>query len=114
MPHLTIEYSANLVDLDPTQVLRAAVAALADVGAYDMGSTKARIRRCDEYAVGHPDTGDGFVAVTLAALPGRSEEVRRATAQALTEAVSQVLPPRPGTQVTSEVRELGEYAKRVL
>lgn len=73
--HLNIEYSANLVDLDTTQVLRAAVAALGEVGAYDLPSTKARIRRCDEYAVGHPDTGDAFVAITggtAGALAGRA------------------------------------------
>lgn len=111
MPHLEIDYSANLIDLDPTEVLRAAVEALAGMGEYDMPTTKARIRRVDDFSVGHPDSGEAFVAITVAILPGRAEDMRERTSRAITEAVAAVLPQGPGTQVSTEIRELAGYTK---
>jgi len=111
MPHLEIEYSANLIDLDPAPALRAAVEALAGMGEYDMPTTKARIRRVDDFSVGHPDSGEAFVAITVAILPGRSDDLRQRTSRAITEAVAAVLPQRPGTQVSTEIRELASYTK---
>ncbi len=114
MPQLEIEYTANLIDLDSTQVLRAAVGALSDLGEFDMAATKARIRVAEEFSVDHPDSGGSFVAITVGILPGRSEETRRHISQALTDAVAAVIPQRPGTQVTTEIRVMDAYTKVII
>lgn len=114
MPQLEIEYTANLTDLDARKVLDAAVAALAGLGEFDMASTKARIRRVDEFSVDHPDSGGAFVAVSLGVLPGRSTELRERISRTLTDAVAAAVPARDGTQVTTELRELTGYTKTTL
>lgn len=110
MPHLEIVYTANLVDLDAKDVLHGAVSALAGLGAYDMPTTKARIHRLETWSVDHPDSGGSFVAVTLSVLPGRAPDLLDRTSRALTEAVATRV-HHPGTQVTTEVRELANYSK---
>lgn len=104
VPHLQIEYTADLVDLDPGRVLGAAMAALADQDLYDMPTAKGRIRRLDHFVTGRSDSGAGFVSVVLAILPGRTAEERHRTSTALTRAVADTIPQMPGTQVRTEVR----------
>lgn len=113
MPHLEIEHTDN-IDLVADRLLAAAVDALHDLGEYDMASTKARVRRLETYSVDRPDSGGAFVAVTLSILPGRSEEVRLRTSQALTEAVATAATYPAGTQITTQVRELPAYSKVVV
>ena len=110
MPHLEIAHTANLVDLDAGDVLRAAVGALAGLDEYDMSTTKARTHRIETHSVDHPDSGGSFVAVTLSVLPGRSPELLDRTSRALTQAVAACV-RHPGTQVTTEIRELRNYSK---
>jgi 5-carboxymethyl-2-hydroxymuconate isomerase len=109
MPHLHIEYTANLDGIDQHRVLTAAMEALAAQGLYDMPTAKRRIRRLDQHAVDHPDNGSGFVAITLAILPGRRPEERSRTSLALTDAVAVTIPQCAGTQVRTEIRELDPY-----
>ncbi|WP_019144929.1 5-carboxymethyl-2-hydroxymuconate Delta-isomerase [Aeromicrobium massiliense] len=113
MPHLEIEHTDN-IDLVADHLLAAAVDALHDLGEYDMAATKARVRRLDVYSVDRPDSGGAFVAVTLSILPGRSEELRLRTSQALTEAVATAATYPAGTQITTQVRELEAYSKVVV
>jgi 5-carboxymethyl-2-hydroxymuconate isomerase len=113
MPHLEIEHTDN-IDLVADRLLAAAVGALAELGEYDMASTKARVRRLEAYSVDQPDSGKAFVAVTLSILPGRPEELRLRTSQALTEAVATAATYPAGTQITTQVRELEAYSKVVV
>lgn len=113
MPHLEIEHTDN-IDVVADRLLDAAVGALAALGEYDLASTKARVHRLEAYSVDRPDSGGAFVAVTLSILPGRSEELRLRTSQAITEAVATAATYPAGTQITTQVRELEGYSKVVV
>ena len=52
----------------------------------DMTAAKARARVLEDFAVDHPHDGTGFVAVQLRVLPGRSQELKTRTAEAILEA----------------------------
>jgi len=106
MPHLHIEYTANLDGLDPRRVLDAAMAALRAQGIYDMPTAKGRIRALDHHAVDHPDCRQAFISVVLTILPGPTPEQRHRTSAAITEAVASAVPRCTGTQVRTEVREM--------
>lgn len=109
MPHLTIEYTADIAAVagfDSRAVLDAAMGALQSLGEFDMPSAKGRARRLDEFAVDHPHDGTGYVAVQLRILPGRSAELRARTSQALAEAIAQALPSGARGTVAVEVVEM--------
>jgi 5-carboxymethyl-2-hydroxymuconate isomerase len=88
MPHLTIEYSANLeraVDID-SLVARVHAAALS-TGTAPLDALRTRAVRRDHYAIAdrHPD--NAFVAVAARLGPGRPLDERRRFVEALLAAV---------------------------
>ena len=106
MPHLTIEYTSNLVGFDPAVALRVALDAARRTGLYDMATAKARACELRHFAVDRPDTRYGFVATTFAILPGRTSRERQLTSEVITEALVSAFALPKGTQVTTEVREM--------
>ncbi|WP_280154234.1 5-carboxymethyl-2-hydroxymuconate Delta-isomerase [Piscinibacter sp. XHJ-5] len=92
MPHLTLEYSANLeADFGALcQELAATLVAQRDergAAVYPIGGVRVRALRCDDYCIadGAPDAG--FVHGTLKIAAGRSDAVKRATGDALFDAM---------------------------
>ena len=84
MPHITLEYSANLEGrLDIGQLCRVALEAAGSTGVLEMPATRVRAIRCDHYAIAdeHPD--NAFVDASLRMGKGRSEEQKRATGEAI-------------------------------
>ena len=86
MPHIIIEYSANL---EPALRLPALIEALhhtaAGIEAFPVAGLRTRAERRDHYLIadGHPD--NAFVHLTLRIAHGRSLEVRKAAGDALFE-----------------------------
>ncbi|GAA5501914.1 5-carboxymethyl-2-hydroxymuconate Delta-isomerase [Deinococcus xinjiangensis] len=85
MPHLTVEYTDNIQNPRISELLRALNGVLlARPDIYPVGGIRARAYCLSEYALAdskHPD--DAFVHVTLKIGAGRSEEVKKATGDAL-------------------------------
>ena len=74
MPHIWIEYSANL-DLDTRALMRVVQdAAVGDGSLYPLAGARTRALRVDDYLIvdGHPD--NAFVHVLLRIGHGRSAE----------------------------------------
>jgi 5-carboxymethyl-2-hydroxymuconate isomerase len=81
VPHLTLEYSANLTTPDDLQgVFEALHEALANLGV-GLDDCKSRAYRCESYRVGTGAPERAFVHLTLAMLDRRPEETRAAAGE---------------------------------
>lgn len=117
MPHLTVQYTANLDGYDADAALAALNGALAASGHFDELAIKSRAWVLDHYRIGTADRGRAFVHAQLKILPGRSEAVRGDLSAIVLHALRRGLPPHhPSVQLCVEVDELyaPAYAKTVL
>jgi 5-carboxymethyl-2-hydroxymuconate isomerase len=87
MPHLTIEYTDNLIQFDAKRVLPALNRTLAATGQFAEADIKSRAVALQQFAVGTEMDGRGFVHVRLAILSGRTVEVKRDLANRLLQAL---------------------------
>jgi 5-carboxymethyl-2-hydroxymuconate isomerase len=81
MPHLIVEYSANLESvLDIPRLLSALHAAAVETGVFPVGGIRVRAARRDLYVIadGHPD--NAFIHVQARIGIGRAPEVREKAA----------------------------------
>ena len=88
MPHLIVEYSANVEDrIDLDGLLDRLHTAAAGYDVFPLGGLRVRAQRREHYRVadGHPD--NGFVHVTAIIGHGRPLEVRKAVGQGLFEVI---------------------------
>ena len=88
MPHLIVEYSANLEgDVDMPRLLSAIHAAALETGVFPLGGVRVRAERRDLYAVAdqHPD--NAFIHVLARIGTGRAPDVRQKAAEHIFAAV---------------------------
>jgi 5-carboxymethyl-2-hydroxymuconate isomerase len=88
MPHLIVEYSANLeADVDITRLVAVVHAAAMETGVFPVGGLRTRAERRDVYQVAdrHPD--NGFIHVQARIGAGRTPEVRQQAAEHIFAAV---------------------------
>ena len=92
MPHLIVEYSANVEDrIDLDGLLDRLHTAAAGYEVFPLGELRVRAERREHYRVadGHPD--NGFVHVTAIIGHGRSLEVRKEVGQGLFDVICELL-----------------------
>lgn len=87
MPHLTIEYTANLSDFDPTAALLAANEALIKSNLFSEPDIKSRAICRDHFLIGAGSKNRAYVHARLEMLSGRSSEQRISIAQAVMRAL---------------------------
>ena len=110
MPHLIVEYSANLdsrIDLD--HLLEALHDAAAGTGVFPLGGIRTRAARRDHYRIADGDRENAFVHVTARIRHGRPLDVRKRAGQTLFDVLSQALAPIYDTQplaISLEVQEI--------
>ena len=88
MPHVVVEYSANLDDrLDIPALLRHLHACALSTGVFPPGGTRTRAARREYYCVAdeHPD--NAFINVMMRIGHGRDMETRRRAAQSVFDAL---------------------------
>ena len=84
MPHLCMEYSANLADrVDLTGLCSRLNATLLDTGFFEPGAIRVRTLRCDHYAVADELPENAFLDASLRIGEGRSESDRQQIGEAL-------------------------------
>ncbi len=107
MPHLTVQYTANLV-LDADTLLGRLNDALVASGHFGEEAIKSRLVALDSFRVGTDEHAPrAFVHARLRILPGRDEAVRAALSETLQRALGEHLPAGPySLQICSEVAEL--------
>ena len=99
MPHLTLEYTANLSDFDPTGILEALNRTMADSGLFDEADIKSRALRLDAFRIGTSATPRAFVHAKVSLMPGRSLEARQQLSASLLAALSPRIQVAPGIEV---------------
>ncbi len=110
MPHLTLEYSANLdgaVEFDA--LCRALLGALLDSGLVERGAPRVRALRCDAYAIADDLPENSFIDMSLRLGAGRSQAEKRTLGDALIAAARPLLADqlaRPHFALSLEVREI--------
>ncbi|MBB3213897.1 5-carboxymethyl-2-hydroxymuconate isomerase [Herbaspirillum sp. Sphag1AN] len=79
MPHVTLEYTDNLISLDTRKILLKLNTALAASGHFEEEDIKSRSIKLDDYVVGTSaeQKTRGFLNVRLAILSGRTDSVKK-------------------------------------
>jgi len=94
MPHVVIEYSANLeAFVDPMRLVDAVFGAVTALPIFDPPGIRVRAARCDDYRIADGDPEHAFVAVTGRIGPGRSQEARKAASEAIMAALFDAVEP---------------------
>ena len=84
MPHLTVEYSANLegrTDLDALCV--ALLETVLETGLFEVGAVRVRALRADHYAIADRLSENAFIDLNLRIGKGRTAEEKKRTGEAL-------------------------------
>ena len=109
MPHIVVEYSANIRDrLDPPRLVERLHQAALATGVFPVGGTRTRAAEREHYRIadGHPDNGFVHVAMDIGA--GRDLATKRRAAQAVFDALvvhTQALFEAAPLGLTLELRE---------
>jgi len=110
MPHLTLEYSANLDDrIDMHRLCDSLHATLLDTGHFEIGAVRVRALRCASYSVADLLPENAFIDAVLRIGMGRSEAIRQQIGDALFECLQQELTAlfdTPHFALSLEVREI--------
>jgi 5-carboxymethyl-2-hydroxymuconate isomerase len=93
MPHLVLEYSANVPDQpDFRRVLLDLHEALLSSALFERKDIKSRAVRHDLFAVADGAGDRAFVALSIAILDGRSDEVKAALSEAALDVLQRAFP----------------------
>lgn len=110
MPHLIVEYSANLErDIGIHELVAALHAAALETGVFPIGGIRTRAARRDVYAIADNDPDNSFIHVQARIGAGRPPEIRQKAAEhifaALKAETARVFAERP-LGLTFEIVEI--------
>jgi 5-carboxymethyl-2-hydroxymuconate isomerase len=123
VPHLTLEYSANLADTSHSSgaqrigelcnVLAQCLSEQRDNGqpVYPLGGIRVRALRCEQYCIadGRPDAA--FLHANLKIAAGRSDAVKKATGDALFAVIKQYFATEFAQQGLALSLEINEFSE---
>jgi 5-carboxymethyl-2-hydroxymuconate isomerase len=109
VPHLTLEYTANLTPAaDLARLLLELHRAIAGAAGIQLENFKSRAIRRDLYAVGPGESDEGFVHLEIAVFGGRPPETRDEVGR--TSLAILVCHFGSAVQITVEIREMDRAA----
>ncbi len=110
MPHLTLEYSANLDGkMDVQELCRAILKSALATGVFEVGAVRVRAVRCEHYAIADDEPDNGFIDVSLRLAAGRDLALRKTVGDAIFATMTEFLAPQFGTghfALSFELREI--------
>ena len=110
MPHLHIEYSANLEDIvDMGALCQALRAAAAEIEAFPMAGIRVRATRVDHVAIADGDPRHGFVDLSVRLRAGRPDDVKRDAIMRLFAAMKAFMAPAMESRsiaLSAEMRDI--------
>jgi 5-carboxymethyl-2-hydroxymuconate isomerase len=116
MPHLIVEYSANLEDsLDVRHLVAGVHQCVIDSKLAEIPAIRSRAERRDVCIIADGDPNNGFVHITARLRIGRPEETRKALADALLAAAEKSLQnayAKHAIAVTVEIEEIDNVTSR--
>lgn len=110
MPHLTIEYSANLdarADLDA--LCAALLETVLETGLFEVGAVRVRALRADHYAIADRLPENAFVDLSFRIGKGRSADEKKRAGEAIFATASNLLAQlfeTPHFALSLEIREI--------
>lgn len=115
MPHLTLEFSHNVIEKNNLQpLLKTLHEIIADSLPTDISGCKSRAIELDTFHVGNGEPDSAFVHVTLKVLPGRTPEHLQKVGEKLMTKLREHFDDsfkKLKLQITMEITELGVYNK---
>jgi 5-carboxymethyl-2-hydroxymuconate isomerase len=110
MPHLTIEYSANLAtDVDIQALVDRLHAAAIETGVFPLGGIRTRAEARQHYRIADGDPAHAFVHVMLRIAAGRDAATRERAGQHVFDALTTQLAPVTavrGLAISFELQEI--------
>jgi 5-carboxymethyl-2-hydroxymuconate isomerase len=109
MPHINIEYTANVAStFDADAMLRSVNARIIESGLFEPEQVKSRAIALPHFRVGNADAGEAFLHARIHLVEGRSIAQRKQLGAAVVEAIGAALKPAPGlrVQITAELNEM--------
>lgn len=114
MPHITVEYSANLEkDVDIRALIHAVHQAALTAGVFAVGAVRTRAERRDVYEIADGDPDNAFIHVDLNIASGRNVDDRKRVADSILNVVrdsTRDVFARTGLAISVEVREIDNTA----
>lgn len=89
MPHLIANYSANLTELNPHQLLKDANAALIETDLFVANDIKSRAFKDEIFLIGLNEAEEAYIHLELYLLSGRTQEQKQAVGAALLHRLEQ-------------------------
>ncbi len=110
MPHLTVEYSANLEGrADIGALCGTLLETVLETGLFEVGAVRVRALKADHYAIADRLAENSFIDLNFRVGKGRSADERKRTGEALFAAASAALAPlfdTPHFALSLEIREI--------
>ena len=110
MPHVTIEYSANLAaDVDMADICRQVNHLMMQSGLFELGAVRVRAFKADSYAIADQMPQNAFVDVSVRIGAGRPVEQQKQLGKALFEGLTLAFAPQlanPHFALSLEIREI--------
>ena len=110
MPHIHIDYSANLEPhVDMAQFCQALRAAAVEIDAFPMPGIRVRATKVDHYAIADGAPKHGFIDISVRLREGRAAEVKAAAIQHLFQAAERYLAPVMASRsvaLSAEMRDI--------
>jgi 5-carboxymethyl-2-hydroxymuconate isomerase len=92
MPHLTVEYSANLKKkVDIQKLVEAIHQAALHTGVFEVAAVRTRAAGREHYVIADGHRDNAFVAIAVRVAPGRSPETRKRLGQEIFDAACNFL-----------------------
>ncbi|WP_440468452.1 5-carboxymethyl-2-hydroxymuconate Delta-isomerase [Pseudomonas sp. YH-1] len=92
MPHIAIDYTANLTDdLHPLELPRKLHEAAISLGVFPLNGLRTFARAIDQHHVGADTRNEGFINIQIRIAPGRPEELRQRIVDTLFATAEQTL-----------------------
>ena len=109
MPHMTIEYSANLAeDIDMQAFCGAMRDAMLATGIFPLGGIRVRAFPCETYVIADGDPMHAYLNMLVRVGHGRDQDTRLAAANAIYTAAETFLKPRIGQRPFALSLDLAE------
>ena len=110
MPHLAIEYSANLEGrADIGALCERLLETILDTGLFEVGAVRVRAFRAEYYAIADKLPENAFVDLNFRIGKGRTDEKKKRAGEAIFAAAADVLGPlfeTPHFALSLEIREI--------
>lgn len=110
MPHIQIEYSANLEEItDISALCEAMRLAVLEVGAFQMAGIRVRATRVDHVAIADGSARHGFIDLSLRLREGRPQDVKTHAISHVFDALKAFMAPAMETHsiaLSAELRDI--------